>query len=298
VSARALLLRLALALAAVCLVLGAAEVTLRLLGVGQVMTYQADPRYGYLMRPSQRVSTWGEVIEINSLGLRGPELQDPKPPGALRLLFAGDSVTYGGGYIPEPQLFVRVVESLAAQDGLRVESVNVSAPGWSPGNWAAWLRAHGTLDADLIVPVLPAIDLRRHFSTAEQVGLVEQAPLLRLTTLWLKIRSRSIPGLSQTEENLQANLASLLELEEHFSDTPFQAVFIETRSGDTTVQSSDWAPYEALFPGAIDLRHVLTAPDYNDAVHLSAVGHAHVGAKVYAQLVSRLRKLRSARTTR
>jgi lysophospholipase L1-like esterase len=298
VSARALLSRLALALGAVCLVLGAFELTMRLLGVGEVMTYQADPTWGYLMRPSQRVSTWGVTVEINSLGLRGPELRDPKPPGVLRLLFAGDSVTYGGGRVPEAQLFVRVVESLAAQDGLRVESVNLSASGWSPANWAAWLRTRGKLDADLILPVLPAIDLRRDFSTAEKVGVVDRAPLLRLTTLWLKIRSRSIPGLSQTDENLQANLAALLELKEHFSDTPFQAVFIETRPGDATVQPGDWAPYEALFSDAIDLRRVLTASDYVDAVHLSAVGHVRVGAKIYAQLVPRLRKLRAARMTR
>jgi hypothetical protein len=67
-----LLARLSLAVVAVVLVLCLAELGMRILGVGGVMTYAPDPRFGYLMRPSQVVSTYGDPIEINALGLRGP----------------------------------------------------------------------------------------------------------------------------------------------------------------------------------------------------------------------------------
>ena len=43
--------RLGLAAASLFLVLGSAEAALRIFGFGEVMTYQADPRFGYLMRP-------------------------------------------------------------------------------------------------------------------------------------------------------------------------------------------------------------------------------------------------------
>ena len=289
-----LLARLALAAASVLLVLGSAELGMRLFNVGQVMTYQSDPRYGYIMRASQRISTYGEEIQINSLGLRGPELMDPKPPDVLRLVFTGDSITYGGGRIPERKLFCRLIEDYAAADGLRVEAVNLSAPGWSPRNWAAWLDAHGTLDADLILPVIPAIDLQRPFTTMDKVGIIDHQPLLRLGTLWLKVKMRRIPGLPLTDESLQANIQALRALRDRFSGTPFVAVFIESRPGDD-VRPSYWGPYEELYPDAIDLRRSLSAAEFFDDVHFGVPGHAAIAEQIWAQLRPRLRALLAAR---
>jgi len=89
--------------------------------LAQVMTYERDPRYGYLMRPRQMVSTYGDPIEINALGLRGPPLLEPKPEGVVRVLFLGDSITYGGGRIHEGELFCRRIENAARDDGFRLE---------------------------------------------------------------------------------------------------------------------------------------------------------------------------------
>jgi lysophospholipase L1-like esterase len=290
--------RLALATASVALVLGTAELLMRALDVGQIMTYQADPRFGYLMRASQRISTYGEVISINSLGLRGPELRDPKPPDVLRVLFMGDSITYGGGRIRESELFCRRFEALAAANGLRIEAVNGSAPGWSPQNWAAWLEVYGTLDADLVLLVLPAIDLRRPFTTMEKVGVVDHQPTLRLGTLWLKLEMQRIPGLPLTNESLDANIAALRSVLARFPKTPFLAVFIESRPGDDGPRPSYWGPYEQLFPEAVDLRTSLGLPDFFDDVHLTAVGHASVARLMWAQLEPRLRELLAARAAR
>jgi hypothetical protein len=286
--------RLGLAAALACLALGGAELALRILDLGQVMVYRADPRFGYGMVPGQRISTYGELIETNALGLRGPELRTPKPADELRLIFTGNSISYGGGHVAESQLFCRVIEQLAAADGLRVESVNVSVPGWSPRNWAGWLEANGTLDADLIVPVISALDLRLPFTSMAEVGVVDHAPLLRLGSLWVRWKARQLPNLPLSDESEAANVAALRALESHFPGVPFQAVFLEARPGDDP-RPSYWAPFETLFPDAIDLRHTLGAEWFVDEVHFGVPGHAEIARQVWAGLAPRLRALAAGR---
>ena len=282
--------RLALAAALFALAVAGAEGALRVLGLGQVMVYQADPRFGYGIRPNQHISTYGETIAINSLGLRGPELREPKPPGTLRVTFTGNSITYGGGHLAEPELFVRRIEQLATSDGLPIEVVNVSVPGWGPQNWTSWLEANGTLDSDLIVPVISALDLRLPFTTMEQVGVVDRAPALRLGSLWVRWRARQLPNLPLSEQSGQANLAALRELERRFPNVPFQPVFLEARPGGDA-RPSYWGPYEALFPDAIDLRQTLGPEWFIDDVHFGAPGHAEIARQVWAGLRPRLREL-------
>jgi hypothetical protein len=286
---RGLVFRLALATASVALVLGLAEIGMRIAGLGEVMTYRADSRFGYLMRPSQRVSTYGDVVEINSLGLRGPELLDPKPRGVLRVLFLGDSITYGGGRIPERDLFCHLVEALAAKDGFRLESVNASAPGWSPQNWVAWVAANGVLDADVVVPVIPAIDRARPFATPSEHGMAEQPPLLRLSTLWLKLEALRLPGVPLTDEAMAANVRAISGMLDRLGLTPHLAVFVPSRDSDERPER--WAPYETLFPDALDLRADFSPGDFLDDVHFSPSGHRKIADRIYGRLRPRLADL-------
>ncbi|MBX7166103.1 MAG: SGNH/GDSL hydrolase family protein [Pirellulales bacterium] len=47
--------------------------------------------------PGGRARLMGVDVEINSQGLRGPELSVAKPPGVYRILALGDSITFGWG---------------------------------------------------------------------------------------------------------------------------------------------------------------------------------------------------------
>jgi lysophospholipase L1-like esterase len=286
---RGLAVRVSLAVASVALVFCTAEIGMRIAGLGEVMTYRADSRFGYLMRPSQRVSTYGDVIEINSLGLRGPELADPKPPGVIRILFLGDSITYGGGRIPERDLFCRRIEALAANDGLRVESANASAPGWSPQNWAAWVAANGIVGADLVVPVIPAIDRARPLAAAAEYGVAQHPPLLRLTTLWLKLQAMRMPRVPLTDEAMAANVRAISDVLARLGAIPRLAVFVPSR--DVDERPERWAPYEALFPDALDLRAGFSPGDFLDDVHFSVSGHRKLAEDIYARLRPRLASL-------
>src|SRR5262245_19113408 len=113
-------------LVSVCIFFGLFELSLRILHVGQVVEYVRDERWGYLMKPSQDVSSYGHSVHINSMGLRGPEPGDEKHGNPMRILFIGDSVTFGGTRIREEELFVRQVEKRLTAKGYFVQAVNLS----------------------------------------------------------------------------------------------------------------------------------------------------------------------------
>jgi lysophospholipase L1-like esterase len=194
----------------------------------------------------------------------------------------GDSITYGGGRVPEAALFCRRLEALARADGLEVEAVNASAPGWSPQNWTAWVEANGLLDADAVVVVIPAIDRARPFATLSANAMEQDAPLLRLSSLWLKWRETRTPGPALTDEAMAENVRALERLKARIGDRPLLAVFVPSQGTDG--RPDRWLPYQALHPDALDLRESFGPADFVDPVHFSAAGHEVIGRAVWARL--------------
>jgi len=276
-----LLVRLGIVTVVVLGLLAVAELGMHILGFGEVMTYQRDPRFGYIMRPSQVVSTFGDPIETNPLGLRGAPLLEPKFPGVVRVLFLGGSTTYGGARVFEGDLFCRVVETLAREDGARVEAVNVSAPGWGPQNWTAWIGVNGLLDADAVVMVIAAGDRARALETLESQGLVEVAPALRIGSLALTLHAGRAP-VPSTDEALTLNQSALDHLKERIGTTPLFVVFVPASTQDPRPEF--WQPFERLFPQALDLRRHFGPADFLDAEHLSPAGHRVVADVIYTRL--------------
>jgi len=196
------------------------EGLLRWLDIANPPIYEPDPNFGYLFRPNQWVSTRGYRFHINDAGLRGQNVVMPKPSGVYRIAFLGDSVTYGGGGVPDKDLFVnQVATSLSTQFGRPVEAINISAPGWSPQNLAGYVSAKGIFDADLVVWVIPSCDFRRHYATPKDGKEFTKRTELRFVRLilvgWDKLREHihesSSPASSPDEsralqQNLQDNL--------------------------------------------------------------------------------------------
>ncbi|MEZ5965120.1 MAG: GDSL-type esterase/lipase family protein [Planctomycetota bacterium] len=70
----------------------------------------------------------------NSLGLRGPELQVPKPPGVRRVACVGASTTYGLYTSAEEAYPARLAALLAGTHG-PFEAMNAGVPGWVSTEW-------------------------------------------------------------------------------------------------------------------------------------------------------------------
>ncbi|HEX5131242.1 MAG TPA: SGNH/GDSL hydrolase family protein [Candidatus Krumholzibacteria bacterium] len=91
-----------------------------------------DDDLGWRLRPGA-VDQWGGVtVRVNERGFRGPVIPYPRAPGTRRILYLGDSVTFG--YRMErwedtwPFL---LADTLAARDSFPIETVNLSVEGYS-----------------------------------------------------------------------------------------------------------------------------------------------------------------------
>jgi hypothetical protein len=105
-----------------------------------------EPGAGYtLIKPESNYEWQGIPVEINSHGLRSPEVSYDKPADTVRILNLGDSVAMGWG-VREEETYGRQLEIAFNEqllDGERVEVINAGVPGWNPANELAYLQDVG-----------------------------------------------------------------------------------------------------------------------------------------------------------
>ena len=85
-----------------------AEVYLGSIGRGDPVLYYFDSGYRYAPRPNQRhIGQRGVAITLDSKGVRG--VKDWTAPADGKILFTGASITWGGTYIDDKDLYSNVV---------------------------------------------------------------------------------------------------------------------------------------------------------------------------------------------
>ena len=134
-----------------------AEVGLkRLSGLGRPVLFQAHPAYGYRLQPNQE--TWrfgGAHFKINNLGLRASGDWDADPKD--KILFLGDSVTYGGNHISNRDLF----SELAVKGIPGMQPGNAGIPNWGVENVHALVVKEKFLPASVYVTTFIEDDFYR-----------------------------------------------------------------------------------------------------------------------------------------
>lgn len=132
---------------------GVAEAILRMVGVEEPVRprillrsmdmdvsfpfMQPDPELFWSLRPGFRGEFQGRAVTINALGLRGPEVQLPKPPGRRRVVCFGDSIAFGFGVGDGETYATRLAEALA---GRGVDAVNAGVTGYTSHQVLGLLR--------------------------------------------------------------------------------------------------------------------------------------------------------------
>jgi len=134
------------------------------------------------------------TFRINPEGNRGGEMISPKPKDVFRIVFIGDSVTFGY-YVEEEETFAKVAENLMQRKkikGRRVEIVNAGVSGlgvnetlnhlkkrvfaWEPDLvvWGFYLNDVMDEEADILFPVrdLGAWSFLDHFASGRLVERV------------------------------------------------------------------------------------------------------------------------------
>jgi lysophospholipase L1-like esterase len=154
----------------VMLVLG--EIALRVVDLGHPYysapeLYQPsdDPRILFEPRPSFSGFSEGVALTTNSRGLRERELPLAKPPGIRRVVFLGDSVTFGAG-VKDDEPFPRLLErSINGAGGGPIETVNTGVVGYNTIQELARLERVGLpYEPDVVVLTFVVNDLLETFS--------------------------------------------------------------------------------------------------------------------------------------
>ena len=142
-----------------------------------------DRELGWRMKPGA-AGEWGGIwVRVNERGLRGPSVADARRRGVRRVLFLGDSVTFGFGIEENADVFpFQVGRTLEQALGVEVEIVNAGVGGYSPWQQLAFLRREGlAYEPDLIVlgfvlnDVTEKLSLIRYGGTAQGWQLARTA---------------------------------------------------------------------------------------------------------------------------
>ncbi|OQY46025.1 MAG: hypothetical protein B6242_08955 [Anaerolineaceae bacterium 4572_78] len=134
-----------------------------------------DEDIGWILKPNIE-DTWGGVqITTNGKGLRGPERDYVKPPNVKRVLFLGDSVTFGYKLEHYEQTYAHHVSRML-DDVLPVEvqEINAGVGGYSPWQEYIYLKNEGIkYDPDLVIISFILNDVTEKFDLAKFGGTGE-----------------------------------------------------------------------------------------------------------------------------
>jgi hypothetical protein len=96
--------------------------------------FEEDPQLIKRLRPNLDMvhPNTGKPMRTNALGFRGPDFQETKAPGALRVVFLGDSFLFGMGLSLKDTIPFLVGESLGKTHNKgSIEIINLAVPGYT-----------------------------------------------------------------------------------------------------------------------------------------------------------------------
>jgi lysophospholipase L1-like esterase len=143
--------------------------------------YIRDSELGWKLRPNSEDAWGGVTVKINGKGLRGPELEYAKPSDVMRILYLGDSVTFGYKLERYEQTFPYLIEALLENRLTgKIETVNAGVGGYSSWQEYLYLEKEGIkYNPDLIVVSFVLNDITEKFGLIQFGGTHEGAQLAR-----------------------------------------------------------------------------------------------------------------------
>ena len=283
----------------------AAEMALRKLsGLGQPVLFYQHPAYGYRLLPNQE--TWrfgGAHFKINNLGLRASD--DWQASREDKVLFLGDSVTYGGNHISNEDLFSEI--AVRKLPGLR--SGNAGIPNWGVENVYALVVQEMFVPASTYVTTFIEGDFYRGLESGRNKPWIRyEPPLLALQEmtelLWHRYfaHTREINRRERESEPPQMRVeraaSKLKRMDEFLKGLGFRHVMLISptreqllgeRPRDARVQAA-LARHGISPVYLLDKPRIAAAPErekrswYQDNEHLTASGHAVWGELIHEEL--------------
>ena len=211
-------------LLALAILAAAAELSLRfVLGLGTPVIIAPDPVCAYIFKPNQNTYRFFCHTHINSYGMRADPVPAVKDPGKLRIMFIGDSVTYGTSHIDQSKIFTEIIHrDLPSVVHRPVELLNASVSAWAIDNELAYARSRGIFRSDVVLLVLNSGDLSQPRAEIGDVGedTTLHHPSTALGELWSRYfkprffqvspaRDAGDAAAPNADATIRANLAEL-----------------------------------------------------------------------------------------
>jgi hypothetical protein len=283
--------------------LATAEVALRIVGLGHPILYDNRASYGYRPVPGQtQRRVLGARVHVNQLGVRGPEVS----PGALRILFLGDSVTWGGSYVDDADLFAAIAARAVAErfPGRfpAVVPLDAGVNGWGPQNVLALLQEGDAFASPLWVLTLLDDDFRRQKTRIGEVPYFNVPPATALEELlvlggYRLLTAYKVPKPAADLERIAADdFAACGAIFRLAADRGARLLVVWHPSAPALAGEAeiyrDRLGEQAAAAGipVLDLREAYRGHEklYVDAIHLSTAGHRVAGAAIGGRLSAML----------
>lgn len=135
-------------------------------GLGSPLIYEYSKIVGYKIKPSQKLKRLGNEISINKLGMRSnSEWKDNKDN--LKILFFGDSVTYGGSIISNNNLFSEITCKNINKNNSKLKSLcgNLGVNGYGIEQISRKIKYKEIDNEDFLIITLIESDLIRGFNS-------------------------------------------------------------------------------------------------------------------------------------
>ena len=291
---------------------GLAEVALKhFSGLGRPVLFFKHPSFGYRLQPNQETRRFGGAhFKINNLGLRANAKWDAGTDD--KILFLGDSVTYGGNHISNEALF----SEAAVKNLPNVQSGNAGIPNWGVENVYGLVVQEAFLPARIYVSTFIEDDFYRGLTLGENRPWIKyKSPYFALQELaeflWHRFwrRSREINRREREREpdNVRAERAvtklkamdELLKVKGHHHlilISPTRDQVLNRTQKDLAVQSLlDAHEVEVVY--LLDKLSVISASEdekkswYQDEAHLTLKGHRVWGDLIHEELVHKVPEL-------
>jgi len=115
------------------------------------LRYRSDPALIFAWQPNQRGFSADKEIVINERGLRGPVVPYERTPGTKRILFLGDSITFGYG-VRDDEVVTERVRTMLAAAGVATETVNTAIASYNTEQEVVYYEHEGhRYDPDVVV---------------------------------------------------------------------------------------------------------------------------------------------------
>jgi len=305
-------LSVALAGTVILIWLVAGEFALRWVGLGHPVLYTTNLTSRYELAPNQNVRRFdGTRVVVDSMGLRS--VREWTQPANRKILFFGDSVTYGGSYVDTADLFS---ERTCAHLELGGTSTcgNAGVNAYGTDNITARLRYKPFDDEAADVVTIVAADAIRGLTDVHSLPYFTQNPLGPFTALselamFELDRVRFDLRYNRQPVEQPANIEHQNEVAAYSLDHMFEALLAQREKGKAVLVifsplkasvNSGLEPFEEFVLDRVrgsgfdymDMTPLLRGQDldalYHDKIHLAAAGHEFYGEKIAGRLVPML----------